>query len=145
MIVENRKIEKYCSFYVSDFHLEMILLPYINKKIENNENIKIVTERDLKQTVEVLISKMNLKKENKEKILNLDWNSNNIEEMKENSNIIIIGKEEYIEEKNERIKNLDLNNITVTDCYNFEEVKERINIITEKYKNNLNTLGLNNF
>ena len=145
MIVENRKIEKYCSFYVSDFHLEMILLPYINKKIENNENIKIVTERDLKQTVELLISKMNLKKENKEKILNLDWNSNNIEEMKENSNIIIIGKEEYIEEKNERIKNLDLNNITVTDCYNFEEVKERINIITEKYKNNLNTLGLNNF
>ena len=40
MVVENNKIEKLCCFYVSDFHLEMILLPYINKKIEENIIIK---------------------------------------------------------------------------------------------------------
>ena len=27
---------KLCSFYASDFHLEMIILPYINKKLEDN-------------------------------------------------------------------------------------------------------------
>ena len=75
MLVEN-KIEKLCCFYVSDFHLEMILLPYINNKLD--ENIIIKTERDLRDTVETLVSKMNLHEENKEKILNLGWNKKNI-------------------------------------------------------------------
>ena len=73
MVVQNERQEKTCCFYVSDFHLEMILIPYINKKIE--ENIVIITEKKLKETVEILISKMNLKKENKDKILSLGWNS----------------------------------------------------------------------
>ena len=38
MVVENEKTEKIYSIYVSDFHLEMILVPYINEKINNNEN-----------------------------------------------------------------------------------------------------------
>ena len=71
MLVEN-KIEKLCCFYVSDFHLEMILLPYINKKLD--ENIIIKTEKDLRDTVETLVSKMNLNEENKDKILKLEWN-----------------------------------------------------------------------
>ena len=84
MIVEDKEIEKYCSFYISDFHLEMILLPYINDKIDNNENIKIITEKDVKDTIEILISKMNLKEENKNKILSLDWNKNSkIEEIED--------------------------------------------------------------
>ena len=45
MVVEN-KIEKLCCFYVSDFHLEMILLPYINKTIE--ENKKSATDREVR-------------------------------------------------------------------------------------------------
>ena len=60
MIVNSSKIEKMCSFYVSDFHLEMILVPYISEKIENKEDIKIITEKNLQDTIEVLISKMNL-------------------------------------------------------------------------------------
>ena len=64
MVVENNKIEKICCFYVSDFHLEMILVPYINAHI--NENIVIITENDFNETVGILVSKMNLKKENKE-------------------------------------------------------------------------------
>ena len=71
MVVENKKSEKLCSFYVSDFHLEMILVPYINKKIEENERVIIATEKDLEETVKVLISKLNLKEEKKEKKLKL--------------------------------------------------------------------------
>lgn len=139
MVVQNKTEEKICCFYVSEFHLEMILLPYINEKIE--ENITILTEKNLKETLEILISKMNLKEENKEKILKLGWDGK--EKIKEESNIIIIGSKEYIKNKNEEIKNK--NTLSVLDCYSFEEEKEEINNIIKEYKNTLNTLGKNNF
>ena len=69
MVVESKRKEKTCCFYVSEFHLEMILVPYINEKLE--ENITILTQKKLNETMEILISKINLKSENKEKILNL--------------------------------------------------------------------------
>ena len=47
MIVQNKNIEKMCSFYVSEYHLEMILVPFINKKIEEKENVIINTEYNL--------------------------------------------------------------------------------------------------
>ena len=56
MVVENNKIEKICCFYVSDFHLEMILVPYINAHI--NENIVIITENDFNETVASLFKGM---------------------------------------------------------------------------------------
>ena len=139
MVVENKRVEKTCCFYVSEFHLEMILVPYISKKID--EKITILTEIDLKPTLEILISKMNLKEENKQKILELGWNKD--EKIKENSNVIIIGSKEYIKQKNKAIE--EKNVITVLDCYSFEEEKENINEIVDKYKNTLNSLGKNNF
>ena len=113
MVVQNERLEKICCFYVSEFHLEMILVPYINKKID--ENITILTEKNLKETLEILISKMNLKEENKEKILKLEWDGE--EKIKENSNIIIIGSKKYIQNKNEEIKNKNAK--SVLDCYDF--------------------------
>ena len=137
MVVQDRRQEKTCCFYVSDFHLEMILVPYINEKID--ENITIITEKKLKETIKILISKMNLNEENKEKILNLGWDGE--DEIRENTNIIIIGTREYIKNKNNQIKNA----VTVLDCYNFEEEKDNMEDILKEYKNTLNTLGKSNF
>ena len=39
MEILNNNIEKLCSFYVSDWHLVTMLLPYINKEINENANI----------------------------------------------------------------------------------------------------------
>lgn len=139
MVVQNKRIEKTCCFYVSEFHLEMILVPYINEKIE--ENITILTDKKLRETLEILTSRMNLREENKQKILQLGWDGE--EKIKENSNIIIIGSKEYIQKKNEEIENK--NALSVLDCYNFEEEKNNINNIVKGYKNTLNTLGKNNF
>jgi len=139
MVVKDKRIEKTCCFYVSEFHLEMILVPYINERIK--EKITILTQKNLKETVEILISKMNLKEENKQKILDLVWNVE--EDIKENSNIIIIGSKEFIKNKNQEIKNK--NAISVLDCYDFEEVVNDINNIRKQYKNTLNTLGKSNF
>lgn len=142
MVVENNKIEKICCFYVSDFHLEMILLPYINAHI--NENIVIITENDFNETVGILVSKMNLKKENKEKILNLGWNGKEEKNIKDKSIIIIIGNKKYIENKNNEIKEGNNGDITIIDCYNFEDIKQNMDNIINDYSKNLNTTGFGN-
>lgn len=144
MIVNSSKIEKMCSFYVSDFHLEMILVPYISEKIENKEDIKIITEKNLQDTIEVLISKMNLEEDKKQKILNLGWNKEN-EDIKEKSNVIVIGTEDYIKQKNEEIKDMNISNLNIIDCYNFDEIKGEMNDIIGQYDKSLNTLGFKKF
>ena len=142
MVVENNKIEKICCFYVSDFHLEMILVPYINAHI--NENIVIITENDFNETVGILVSKMNLKKENKEKILNLGWNGKKENNIEDKSIIIIIGNKKYIENKNDEIRERNNEDITIIDCYNFEYIKQNMDNIINDYSKNLNTTGFGN-
>ena len=140
LIVENKKIEKICSFYVSDYHLEMVLIPYINEKLSKNEEIEIISEKNLKETVNTLISKMNINEENKKKILELKWDKNEKIELKDN--MIVIGTKKYLEEINNDIEE-KTNNIKVVNCFNFEEVKGEMGNIIKKYDKSLNTLGFN--
>ena len=141
MLVEN-KIEKLCCFYVSDFHLEMILLPYINNKLD--ENIIIKTEKELRDTVETLVSKMNLNEENKQRILSLGWNEKEYKKLEDKSNIIIIGNKKYINDVNVQIKEKDIKDATIIDCYNFEDTKDKIENIIGEYSRSLNTTGAEN-
>ena len=138
MIIKYER-EKICCFYVSEFHLEMILVPYINEKI--NEDITIITQKKLRETLETLISKINLKEENKKKILKLGWNGK--QEIKDNSNVIIIGTKEFIKDKNKELEGKNI--LSVLDCYEFEKEKDDIENIVKKYKNSLNTLGKHTF
>lgn len=137
MVVSERKTKRICSFYVSDFHLEMIIVPYINNKLNNGEKINIITQKNMKETVEILISKMNINRENKEKILNLNWDNKKTEKIEENSTIFIIGENKFIEKINNEIKK---ENITIVNCYDFEENKENMENIIEKHDETLNTL-----
>lgn len=141
MIVENKKIDKACSFYVSDFHLEMILMPYINEKIDKRENIVITTEKDLRDTVEILISKVNINKENKKKILDLGWGKSGYTPVNDESNVIVIGTEKYINDINNKIEDSNINKVTIINCYDFEEVKDNIVNIVEAHDESLNTIG----
>lgn len=145
MVVENIQIKKICSFYVSEFHLGMILLPYISQKIERKEPILIVSEKNLLNSIKELVSKVNLKEEIKNQILNLKWNCSNIVEIKNKSNIILIGKEKFIEDKVKEIEEKNINEIQIIDCYYFEEIKNKIQDIVEKHDRSLNTLGISAF
>ena len=138
MIIKYER-EKICCFYVSEFHLEMILVPYKKKKI--NEDITIITQKKLRETLETLISKINLKEENKEKILKLGWNGE--QDIKDNSNVIIIGTKEFIKDKNKELEGKNI--LSVLDCYEFEKEKDDIENIVKQYKNSLNTLGKHTF
>ena len=141
MVVGDKRIDKMCSFYVSDFHLEMILVPFINSKIEEKENVVIETEYDMNETLNTLLSKLNLKEENKEKILRLGWNKkeNNIESK---DNVIIIGNKDYIENTNRRIMQKNIEDLTIVDCYKFEDICNNMSEVADKYDFNLNTNGL---
>lgn len=147
--------EKSCVFYVSDYHFEMISLPYISKKLEENKKVLILTEENLEDTIETLIEKINLKEEKKNKIMNINWNKDDDNKLKEikseiaNQNeieIFIKGKEEYIKNINENIKNVvnDYKNIKIIDCYNIEEVDAKMNNIIGNYDKIISTVGEKN-
>ena len=52
-----KKQERICSFYVSDYHFEMITLPYIENEIKQNHNVVILTENDLNETIKKVLKK----------------------------------------------------------------------------------------
>ena len=150
MITKECKITKKCCFYASDFHLEMILLPYIKEKI-NESNFIIITQNDLRDSIKILLDRVNIKDQEKENILNLNWNKSNIvnEDNIENFdfdnksvNIIINGDYNYIQKTNDKLKilsNNSNNSINIIDCFNISDQKLDINIIKNKYKEVLNT------
>ena len=138
-----------CSFFASDYHFEMITIPYIEKELDKNKKIVILTEEDLTPTVNVLLSRMNLNQKKKDKILNINWNNDNVKKIKEikenkDENIIVFikGKESYI---NETRNNLNMylgnNNLECIDCYDINEIGNDLVRITKKYNQVLNTMG----
>lgn len=141
MTANKETTEKKCCFYASDFHLEMTLMPYINKKIEENKNIVIVTENKLEETMKILISRMNIK--NKDAICELNWNNSDITEAtgKDNLVIIINGNKKFIENKNKDIEKMQKNTrVELVDCYSFDEIKDEMVEIRANYTGVLNNL-----
>ena len=39
MLEDSKKEEKLCLFFASDYHFEMISLPYINERLKKDNNI----------------------------------------------------------------------------------------------------------
>ena len=70
--MENLKksTEKLCSFYVSEWHLVTMILPYINRELNEKANITTVLEKNIEENIRTLISKLNLK--NEREILEID-------------------------------------------------------------------------
>lgn len=144
--------DKICSFYISDYHFEMISLPYINKKIEEKKEVIILTENNLEKTINKLISNINLNQKKKEKILKLDWNNNDLNKFKlindniENNRkmvIIIKGNEKYIKNINKNIEKFtkEGTQTQVIDCYNIEDISEKMDEIVSNYTRVLSTKG----
>lgn len=143
--------EKVCTFYVSDYHFEMISLPYIDKNL-SKKDIIILTENNLEKTIETLISRMNFKEDKKKKIFQIDWKNNDMEKFKkikedvDNKKEMIIfikGKENYIKNINKNIEKWieKTDNVKIIDCYDMEEISGKMNEIMDNYKILLSTTG----
>ena len=68
MLKENKTEDKSCLFYVSDYHFEMIALPYMKEKIENNNQVIVMTQENLEDSMKHLLDKVNLDSDDKKKI-----------------------------------------------------------------------------
>ena len=152
MVKENKKQEKLCLFFASDYHFEMISLPYINENLKRDNNVIIMTENNLEGSVDKLLSNINLTKEEKDKITKIDWKNDDVSKFKEikgaNQNgkdtiIFVKGKEKYIDNVNKNIENwINVNDIKVIDCYDINEVYEDVSSIAKRYKKVLSTSGV---
>lgn len=144
--------EKTCAFYASDYHFEIISLPYIEEQLEKNKQIIVLTENDLEESVKTVISKTNLKETKRKNIFSIDWNNDNLSKFKkikkdieDQKDIIIFikGKENYIKNVNRNIEKFVSNkdNVKIVDCYDIEEVSQDIDSIMNKYEKVLSTAG----
>ena len=144
MITKEQSGTKNCCFYASDFHLEMILLPYIKQRM-NKTKFMVLTEKNLENTFKILLDRTNLKNEEKKSILNIGWSNDYFEKIEmidgiikkdEELTILINGDEDF-----NRIikKSINLNNnINIIDCFEVSKLNKNIKKLTEEYDNILN-------
>ena len=144
--------DKICSFHTSDYHFEMISLPYINKKIEENKEVIILTENNLENTIKKLITNINLSDDKKEKILKLNWKNDDLNKFKlinknteKNKNMVIFvkGNENYIKNINKNIEKWTEKNVNtqVIDCYDLGEISEKLDEVVCNYTKVMSTKG----
>lgn len=161
--MENFKVnmEKLCSFYVNEWHLVTMILPYINKELNEKANIITILENDIEDNVKTLMSKLNLK--NEKRILEIDWKGNKeikydiLKEkfnqlLKEDENLDIIfvnGSKDYIDLVNYNISKIINENetklknkeIKLVNCYEVTEFNNSIKDILDTHSKLLNTAG----
>ena len=140
-------IQKLCCFYASDWHLTVMLLPYINSKVEENSSIYMKCENNIEEKMKMLLNKLEIK--NKRDIMNINWN-NKVEETNDNGKekiYIISGNDEFIKDTNETIEQYYTNKdakIKIINCYEITKENNLNKIIKENgYKQILNTKGEN--
>ena len=148
----NETKEKICTFFVSDYHFEMKSLPYIAKNLEKEKNIIILTENNLKETMEKLMARTNFDDLKKTKILNINWKNDDLRKFKEikediksekETIIFIKGKKNYIQNVNKNLESWieNYDKVKIVDCYDMEEIGENIDEIMSMYDKVLNTSG----
>lgn len=153
MVTKELGNNKMCLFCASDYHLEMILLPYINKKIHNSKFI-IISQTNLEPTMKKLLSRVNISEKNKKIILELNWQEKNLKKIEslicskicskeeQEINVIINGQYNYIKNINNYLKNTFNKKLTIIDCFHVSDVNVNIDALRREYKCILNTTKL---
>jgi len=159
MVNSNEKIKKICSFYVSDWHLITMLIPYLKEKIEKF-SITTILEKSLKENVDILMEKLVINSKDKKRIVSIGWkekmnlSQEEIQKMigdfsEEETIIIIAGSREYIKRMNRIIEECSKNSlkgkyITIVNCFQATQFNTNIKEILEEHKYILNTSGEKN-
>lgn len=160
MKLEKITLRRTCSFYISNFHLSTLLLPYITNKVKNNTLIKTFFEEGIDENIRKVVKRINIEEYIKKEILKINWNKteiincskvlNNINLENMDINIIVGGSKDYIENVNSYIKEYieSFNvkgmkyqiNLTINNCY---PVKEVLNLkeVLDNHDLLLNTSG----
>ena len=147
----NKDIKTVCSFYASDWHLVTMLLPNIDRKINEGAKITTILENSLDDKMSELLDKLRIK--NKDRVLNIGWNKTELKNIEniigKSDEIIVNGSIEYIEDVHQKIKQyLQMNNdilkgrsISIVDCYDITKYENNVKQILDKHDKILNTGG----
>ena len=123
--------KSFCSFYVSEYHLLTILMPYINEKISNLKNVEVILENDMIDCVRKYLKRNEMF--NISEIIKLNWKKakKEVAEIKENTDVVVVcGKEEFIEKVNVKIKEKE-NIKEVINCFNIESLSNLEDVVKE--------------
>ncbi len=145
-MVDNESAEKLCSLYVNNMHLIVMLIPYIEKKLEKGDKIVTILEDDLNAEVRMLMDKVHLSKIKKEKLKKINWKKNilslnKISEIK-NKIILVKGNYDFIKEVNEALNIKKVKK--VINCFDLDTFEKNSREILENHCKILNTLGEKN-
>lgn len=157
------KVKKVCGFYVSSMHLVTMILPYIKNETNRNVKVETVLEYNLKENVNNVLSNLIINDQEKENILNINWNSSRVQKyfniekklkniIKNNKeiNILVSGNKKYIKEANiliekflnKNINKINENKITIINCYEVSDFDDNIREILELHEFIINTAGI---
>lgn len=134
--------QKVCSFYISEFHLLTIVLPYINEKIKEQNEIALILQKDISTNVKTYLENVKNLDIDDEKIKRINWKKSNYEKIDDNfkgKNIIIIGSKDYIEDINKKLESIE-GIQEILNCYKVNEI-ERIDKILLSHNKILSTKG----
>ena len=134
--------QKVCSFYISEFHLLTVVLPYINEKIIEQKEIAVILQKDINTNVKTYLKNVRNLNLNSEKLIEINWkksNKENINNSLKGKDIIVIGNKEYIDEVNNRLEDID-EICEILNCYKVNEI-ERIDKILSEHDKILSTKG----
>ena len=131
-------MDRVCCFYASREHLMSILLPYINEKLEENQNIVTILEEDIGKETKDLKKIFNFEKENWSKIEEVLKRKENLKNSEfKDSIVIIIGNNSFLEQKNK----IDEAKIVI-NCFEVMQGLDKIEKILEKSNKIHTTKGL---
>lgn len=154
---------KICSFYVSDWHLTAMLLPYIEEAIERNEHINTILEKNISYNMKEILTRIRISNKEKEDIIKIGWENKSLikyndikkymEKVTKEGNkitIIVEGRKERIEYIGKNIdkwmkkseKKLKKKEIRIINCYEVTEFNKDLNEILNNHDKILNTAGL---
>lgn len=131
-------MDRVCCFYASREHLMSILLPYINEKLEENQNIVTILEEDIGKETKDLKKIFNFEKENWSKIEEVLKRKENLKNSEfKDSIVIIIGNNSFLEQKNK----IDEAKIVI-NCFEVMQGLDKTEKILEESDKILTTKGL---
>lgn len=161
---EKMLLKKICSICANDLHFATIIFPFAQKELDKDATIRTILEKDEEENIEKILENIGLNSEVKEKIRKIDWRNSDIQKIRENFklleediktkkkiDIIVAGKNIFIQKVNQAIDLWVKNNIeilekssvefSIINCFSFEENK-KIEPILDSHEYILKTVGL---
>ncbi len=160
-----KNYQKICSFYVSDWHLTAMLLPYVEEAGERNEHLNTILEKNISYNMKEILTRVKMSERKKEEIIKMDWENKTsikygdikkymerITKIDKQITIIVEGHRERIEYINKNIerwikkseKKLKRKEIKIINCYEVTEFNQDLQEILDSHDKILNTSGIHN-